>query len=122
LLRLLLSLLRLLLLLLPELPLLGLSVLGLSVLGLSVLGLSVLGLSVLGLSVLGLSVLGLSLGGSTGLSCSCAFETVAADAPNTITTANVKTPKLFFVKLDFILSPPLCAARTDNFLRSPLEE
>jgi hypothetical protein len=47
---------------------------------------------------------------------------VAADAPTKSADANVKTPRLLFVKLDFILSPPLCAARTDNFLRSPLEE
>jgi hypothetical protein len=46
---------------------------------------------------------------------------VAADALTKSADANVKTPKLLFVKLDFIL-PPLCVARTDDFLRSPLEE
>jgi len=97
-----------LLLLLLELPLLGLGSLA--------RGDSAGGLGGLGLSVLGLSVLGLS---GAGLRSSCAFEMVAAEAPNKSARANVKTRGPLFVKLDFILSPPLCAARVDNFLRGP---
>jgi hypothetical protein len=89
-------LLLLLLLLLLELEL-GLLLLLLLLLLEPLLGLDALG--GLGLSDLGLSDLGLS---GVGFRSSCAFETVAADAPSKSVAANVKTPKLLFLKLDFI--------------------
>jgi len=94
-------------LLLFELPLLGL---GSLLRGDSAGGLGGLGG---GLSDLGLSVFGLS----AGLSFSCAFETVAAAVPTKSADANVNTPKLFFVKFDFILPPPSGASLKTNLSR-----
>ncbi|MDX6559376.1 MAG: hypothetical protein QOF72_2425 [Blastocatellia bacterium] len=68
---------------------------------------------------LGLSLRGLS---GVGFRSSCPFETVAVKAPNKSADVKVKTLKLFFVKLDFILLPPLCAAALDELPKQPSEE
>jgi hypothetical protein len=68
---------------------------------------------------LGLSLLGLS---GVGFRSSCPFETVAINAPNKSADVKVKRLRLFFVKLDFILLPPLCAAALEELPKQPSEE
>jgi hypothetical protein len=68
---------------------------------------------------LGLSLLGLS---GVGFRSSCPFETVAINAPNKSADVKVKRLRLFFVKLDFILLPPLCTAALEELPKQPSEE